>query len=97
MINPTRYLEFTIIKNPLSTYIEDPEYIKSGFVNSAQIKEFRPRQIQVQLELSNPLYISLDILNRDQLRVRIVDESSFISAIDFMTTADRYSSAQIEV
>ena len=40
----------------------------------------------MQLEFSNPLYISLDNLHKDSLKVSITDPSTFVSAIDFVTT-----------
>lgn len=64
-MDPAKYLEFTVLKNPLSSYYTDPEYIKSGNVLSIKVTSFKARQIQVQLELSNPLYISLDPFHRD--------------------------------
>jgi flagellar hook-basal body complex protein FliE len=97
MANPGKYLEFTIVKNPLSSYYDDPEYIKSGNVLSLSISSFTTRQIEVQIELSNPIYVSIDAFHRDQLKVRIVDESTFVSAIDFITTAKRHGTAQIEI
>jgi len=97
MMDPAKYLEFTVVKNPLSSYYEDPEYIKSGKILSITVTSFTARQIQVQLELSNPLYVSLDAFYRDQLKVRIVDESTFVSAVDFLTTSIRNSVSQIEI
>jgi len=93
MIDPRKFLKFEVIKNPVSSYYEEPKYIESGQVLSMSIKSFTPKQIKVQLELSNPLYISLDALNRDKLKVTIIDDSSFISAVDFLTTAALSSSS----
>ena len=97
MIEPSHFLEFEIIHNPLSNYADDPKYIDSGKVISVAVTSFKPWQIEVQLEFSNPLYISLDQFNRDDLRVTIVNENAFISAVDFVTTSLRGSSSQIEV
>lgn len=51
------------------------------------IKSFTAKEIQVQLEFSNPLYVSRDPFYRDKLVVTIIDETTLVSAIDFVTTS----------
>lgn len=97
MKTPEKFLKFSILKNPKSSYWDDINYIESGNVLSVQIKYFTAKEIQVQLEFSNPLYISRDTFNRDTLIVTIVDESTFISAIDFVTTAKKFQSSQLDI
>ena len=43
MISPSKYLEFTVVKNPLSDYIDDPEYISSGKILSLEVTSFTTR------------------------------------------------------
>lgn len=97
MIWPENFLKFTIEKNNQSQYWEDPNYIASGNVTHVEILSFKPYQIEVQLEFSNPLFISLDQMHRDILKVEIIDNSTFTSAIDFITNPVLHSSAWIEI
>jgi hypothetical protein len=97
MTDPLRFLQFDIVKNPSSSYWEDPNYIDCGKVLSAVVKQYTSRVIKVQLSFSNPLYISLDSFNRDQLRVTIKDDSNFISAIDLVTSCVVGSRSQISI
>lgn len=73
------------------------EYKESGRVLSAEVKEFTSRIIEIQLVLSNPLYISYDPFNSDKLLATIIDPQKFVSAEDFTTTAVAMSFATIEM
>lgn len=95
MADPSRFIKFEVIQNPLSSYSEDPLYIESGEVLSMDMVSFSAKQLVFQLKFSNPLYISLDSLNRDSLRVTILDETTFISAVDFITTARKMSTSTL--
>lgn len=97
MSDPLKFLQFDVIKNPQSSYWEDKNYIECGMVLNAVVKQFTSRVIKVQLSFSNPLYISLDGFNRDQLRATIKDESYFVSAIDLTTSCLGGSSSQISI
>lgn len=97
MIEPSRFLKFEVLHNPKSAYLENLLHIDSGKVTSMTVKSFKPWQIEMQLEFSNPLYISIDSFNLDSLLVTILDETTFISAIDFVTTSLKNSSSQIEM
>jgi hypothetical protein len=66
-------------------------------VLSVKVVSFTKRQLMVQLEFSNPLYISIDSQNKDHLIVTVIDESTFVSAVDFITTVKKLSTSQIEM
>ena len=58
-----------------------------------QVVKFTARYIQIKLVFTNPLYISLDQFYPDHIMVTVIDPSTFISAIDFSTTALKNSSS----
>ena len=43
------------------------------------------------------MYISYDVMNKDRLRVLITDPQTFVSAVDFVTTAKELSFDTIEM
>ena len=53
---------------------------------AAKITKYTSTQIDVKLEFSNPIYISLDALHPDDIVVTCINNGVFISAIDFRTT-----------
>ena len=73
MLTPQQFLSFEVVKHPNSAYTELPEYRESGHVLSVEVTKFLAHQIQIQLTFSNPMYISMDILNRDHLLVVVTD------------------------
>ena len=93
--NPLQFLSIEVIKNPKSQIIDQKEYIESGSILSIEVKEFTARLIEIQLRLSNPLYISYDPFNGDKLTVTIIDPQNFVSSEDFITTAVAMSSDTI--
>lgn len=97
MMHPERFLQFTIIKNPLSSYWETEDYLESGKVLSVKVEKFTSKELEIQLEFSNPLYVSIDNFAHDSLQVKVIDETSFVSAIDFVTTVKKNSVSEIEV
>lgn len=97
MAHPERYLEFLIVKNPASSYWENEKYLESGKVLSLKVEKFLEKEIEVQLEFSNPMFVSIDPFAHDTLQVKIIDETNFISAIDYFTTAKKNSISSIEI
>jgi hypothetical protein len=62
-----------------------------------RVLSFNERQIKLQIELSNPLYVSFDPRYRDTLAVDVVDPSYFVSALDFKTTILKRTRLQITI
>ena len=42
MMHPLNYISIEVIKNPLSSYIDDLSYIESGNLLSVSVKKFLP-------------------------------------------------------
>lgn len=61
------------------------------------MEKFQEQEIEILLEFSNPMFVSIDPFAHDTLQVKIIDETNFISAIDYFTTAKKNSVSSIEI
>lgn len=82
MSQPLKFLRVTASKNPKNRYYDQQKYIDSGAVLSAKVVSFKEYEIKLQIQLSNPLYVSYDPLYPDTLTVDVVDPSYFVSSTD---------------
>ena len=97
MNSPQDFLRVSVTKNQQSKFLENPKYIESGKVISMQVISFKENEVRLQLQLSNPLYVSLDPLQPDRLTVDVLDPSCFVSAWDFQTTVLKDTSLSIQL
>ena len=64
---PQKFLKIAVKKNDRSQFADNPSNIASGEVLTMQVNSFDTREVKMQLQLSNPLYVSLDAFNPDVL------------------------------
>ncbi len=62
-----------------------------------RVLSFSEREIKLQIELSNPLYVSLDPLYRDLLALEVIDPAYFVSALDSKTTILKGTRLQLTI
>ena len=62
-----------------------------------RVLSFGEREIKLQIELSNPLYVSFDPLYRDLLALEVIDPTYFVSAQDSKTTILKGTRLQLTI